>query len=88
MVKKFFIKARKIRNDIEDIIADFLKLFQSKKVDKAEIALLKVVIQQGITTATSGSTVLNDEQLTVIAEEVVKGLNGLNEAAQKQLRKR
>lgn len=30
-LKSYFIKANKIKNDIEDAIADFLNLFQNKK---------------------------------------------------------
>ena len=51
-IKDLFIKARKIRNAIEDKIADLLKLFQNEKVDKAEIRLIQIAIDKGLQIAT------------------------------------
>ena len=50
--KDLFIKARKIKNAIEDKIADLLKLFQNEKVDKAEIRLIQIAIDKGLQIAT------------------------------------
>ena len=86
--KDLFIKARKIRNAIEDKIADLLKLFQNEKVDKAEIRLIQVAIDKGLQIATSNTIVLTNEQTEAIASEIVKGLNKLNDSTQKQLRKK
>lgn len=86
-LKSYFIKANKIKNDIEDAIADFLNLFQNKKVDNAEITLIKLALSKGLQSATSGSISLTDEQMTTIASGIVKGLNKLNDYTQKQLRK-
>ena len=86
--KDLFIKARKIRNAIEDKIADLLKLFQNEKVDKAEIRLIQVAIDKGLQIATSNTIVLTNEQTEAIASEIVSGLNKLNDLTQKQLRKK
>ena len=86
--KDLFIKARKIRNAIEDKIADLLKLFQNEKVDKAEIRLIQVAIDKGLQIATSNTIVLTNEQTEAIASEIVKGLNKLNDLTQKQLRQK
>ena len=86
--KDLFIKARKIRNAIEDKIADLLKLFQNEKVDKAEIRLIQVAIDKGLQVATSNTIVLTNEQTEAIASEIVRGLNKLNDLTQKQLRKK
>ena len=86
--KDLFVKARKIRNAIEDKIADLLNLFQNEKVDKAEIRLIQVAIDKGLQIATSNTIVLTNEQTEVIASEIVKGLNKLNDITQKQLRKK
>ena len=86
--KDLFIKARKIRNAIEDKIADLLKLFQNEKVDKAEIRLIQVAIDKGLQIATSNTIVLTNEQTEAIASEIVRGLNKLNDITQKQLRKK
>lgn len=86
--KDLFIKARKIRNAIEDKIADLLKLFQNEKVDKAEIRLIQIAIDKGLQIATSNTIVLTNEQTEAIASEIVKGLNKLNDLTQKQLRKK
>ena len=86
--KDLFIKARKIRNAIEDKIADLLKLFQNEKVDKAEIRLIQVAIDKGLQIATSNTIVLTNEQTEAIASEIVRGLNKLNDLTQKQLRKK
>ena len=86
-IKDLFIKARKIRNAIEDKIADLLKLFQNEKVDKAEIRLIQVAIDKGLQVATSNTIVLTNEQTEAIASEIVRGLNKLNDLTQKQLRK-
>ena len=85
--KDLFIKARKIRNAIEDKIADLLKLFQNEKVDKAEIRLIQVAIDKGLQITTSNTIVLTNEQTEAIASEIVRGLNKLNDLTQKQLRK-
>ena len=87
-IKDLFIKARKIRNAIEDKIADLLKLFQNEKVDKAEIRLIQVAIDKGLQVATSNTIVLTNEQTEAIASEIVRGLNKLNDLTQKQLRKK
>ena len=87
-IKDLFIKARKIRNAIEDKIADLLKLFQNEKVDKAEIRLIQVAIDKGLQIATSNTIVLTNEQTEAIASEIVSGLNKLNDLTQKQLRKK
>ena len=87
-LKDLFIKARKIRNAIEDKIADLLKLFQNEKVDKAEIRLIQIAIDKGLQVATSNTIVLTNEQTEAIASEIVKGLNKLNDLTQKQLRKK
>ena len=86
--KDLFVKARKIRNAIEDKIADLLKLFQNEKVDKAEIRLIQVAIDKGLQIATSNTIVLTNEQTEAIASEIVRGLNKLNDLTQKQLRKK
>ena len=86
--KDLFIKAKKIRNAIEDKIADLLKLFQNEKVDKAEIRLIQIAIDKGLQIATSNTIVLTNEQTEAIASEIVKGLNKLNDLTQKQLRKK
>ena len=86
--KDLFIKARKIRNAIEDKIADLLKLFQNEKVDKAEIRLIQIAIDKGLQIATSNTIVLTNEQTEAIASEIVRGLNKLNDLTQKQLRKK
>ena len=86
--KDLFVKARKIRNAIEDKIADLLKLFQNEKVDKAEIRLIQIAIDKGLQIATSNTIVLTNEQTEAIASEIVKGLNKLNDITQKQLRKK
>ncbi len=86
--KDLFIKARKIRNAIEDKIADLLKLFQNEKVDKAEIRLIQIAIDKGLQVATSNTIVLTNEQTEAIASEIVRGLNKLNDITQKQLRKK
>ena len=86
-IKDLFIKARKIRNAIEDKIADLLKLFQNEKVDKAEIRLIQIAIDKGLQVATSNTIVLTNEQTEAIASEIVRGLNKLNDLTQKQLRK-
>lgn len=86
--KDLFIKARKIRNAIEDKIADLLKLFQNEKVDKAEIRLIQIAIDKGLQVATSNTIVLTNEQTEAIASEIVRGLNKLNDLTQKQLRKK
>ena len=86
--KDLFIKAKKIRNAIEDKIADLLKLFQNEKVDKAEIRLIQIAIDKGLQVATSNTIVLRNEQTEAIASEIVKGLNKLNDITQKQLRKK
>ena len=86
--KDLFVKVRKIRNAIEDKIADLLKLFQNEKVDKAEIRLIQVAIDKGLQVATSNTIVLTNEQTEAIASEIVKGLNKLNDLTQKQLRKK
>ena len=86
--KDLFIKARKIRNAIEDKIADLLKLFQNEKVDKAEIRLIQIAIDKGLQIATSNTIVLTNEQTEAIASEIVRGLNKLNDITQKQLRKK
>ena len=86
--KDLFVKARKIRNAIEDKIADLLKLFQNEKVDKAEIRLIQVAIDKGLQVATSNTIVLTNEQTEAIASEIVRGLNKLNDLTQKQLRKK
>ena len=86
--KDLFIKARKIRNAIEDKIADLLKLFQNEKVDKAEIRLIQIAIDNGLQIATSNTIVLTNEQTEAIASEIVSGLNKLNDLTQKQLRKK
>ena len=87
-IKDLFVKARKIRNAIEDKIADLLKLFQNEKVDKAEIRLIQIAIDKGLQVATSNTIVLTNEQTEAIASEIVKGLNKLNDLTQKQLRKK
>ena len=87
-IKDLFIKARKIRNAIEDKLADLLKLFQNEKVDKAEIRLIQVAIDKGLQIATSNTIVLTNEQTEAIASEIVRGLNKLNDITQKQLRKK
>ena len=87
-LKDLFIKARKIRNAIEDKIADLLKLFQNEKVDKAEIRLIQIAIDKGLQVATSNTIVLTNEQTEAIASEIVRGLNKLNDLTQKQLRKK
>ena len=87
-IKDLFIKARKIRNAIEDKIADLLKLFQNEKVDKAEIRLIQIAIDKGLQVATSNTIVLTNEQTEAIASEIVRGLNKLNDITQKQLRKK
>ena len=87
-LKDLFIKARKIRNAIEDKIADLLKLFQNEKVDKAEIRLIQIAIDKGLQIATSNTIVLTNEQTEAIASEIVKGLNKLNDLTQKQLKKK
>ena len=87
-IKDLFIKARKIRNAIEDKIADLLKLFQNEKVDKAEIRLIQIAIDKGLQVATSNTIVLTNEQTEAIASEIVRGLNKLNDLTQKQLRKK
>ena len=87
-IKDLFIKARKIRNAIEDKIADLLKLFQNEKVDKAEIRLIQIAIDKGLQIATSNTIVLTNEQTEAIASEIVRGLNKLNDITQKQLRKK
>ena len=86
--KDLFIKARKIRNAIEDKIADLLKLFQNEKVDKADIRLIQIDIDKGLQVATSNTIVLTNEQTEAIASEIVRGLNKLNDITQKQLRKK
>ena len=86
--KDLFIKAIKIRNAIEDKIADLLKLFQNEKVDKAEIRLIQIAIDKGLQIATSNTIVLTNEQTEAIASEIVRGLNKLNDLTQKQLRKK
>ena len=86
--KDLFIKARKIRNAIEDKIVDLLKLFQNEKVDKAEIRLIQIAIDKGLQIATSNTIVLTNEQTEAIASEIVRGLNKLNDLTQKQLRKK
>ena len=86
--KDLFVKARKIRNAIEDKIADLLKLFQNEKVDKAEIRLIQIAIDKGLQVATSNTIVLTNEQTEAIASEIVRGLNKLNDLTQKQLRKK
>ena len=86
--KDLFVKARKIRNAIEDKIADLLKLFQNEKVDKAEIRLIQIAIDKGLQIATSNTIVLTNEQTEAIASEIVRGLNKLNDLTQKQLRKK
>ena len=87
-IKDLFVKARKIRNAIEDKIADLLKLFQNEKVDKAEIRLIQIAIDKGLQVATSNTIVLTNEQTEAIASEIVRGLNKLNDITQKQLRKK
>ena len=87
-LKDLFIKARKIRNAIEDKIADLLKLFQNEKVDKAEIRLIQIAIDKGLQVATSNTIVLTNEQTEAIASEIVNGLNKLNDLTQKLLRKK
>ena len=87
-IKDLFVKARKIRNAIEDKIADLLKLFQNEKVDKAEIRLIQIAIDKGLQIATSNTIVLTNEQTEAIASEIVRGLNKLNDLTQKQLRKK
>lgn len=86
--KDLFVKARKIRNAIEDKIADLLKLFQNEKIDKAEIRLIQIAIDKGLQIATSNTIVLTNEQTEAIASEIVRGLNKLNDLTQKQLRKK
>ena len=86
--KDLFVKARKIRNAIEDKIVDLLKLFQNEKVDKAEIRLIQIAIDKGLQVATSNTIVLTNEQTEAIASEIVRGLNKLNDLTQKQLRKK
>ena len=87
-IKDLFIKARKIRNAIEDKIDDLLKLFQNEKVDKAEIRLIQIAIDKGLQIATSNTILLTNEQTEAIASEIVRGLNKLNDLTQKQLRKK
>ena len=87
-IKDLFIKARKIRNAIEDKIADLLNLFKNEKVDKAEIRLIQIAIDKGLQVATSNTIVLTNEQTEAIASEIVRGLNKLNDLTQKQLRKK
>lgn len=81
-----FVKAKKIRKAIRLKLADFLNLFQSEKVDKAEIKLIQIAIDKGLQTATSNTIVLTNEQTEAIATEIVNIINKLNDVAQDKLR--
>ena len=76
------------REFVEDRIADALDLMQkSEKIDKAEEKLITTGIKAGLTYF-CGSCPLSDDKLNVISEAIVeKGLNKINPAISKQLRK-
>lgn len=86
--KSIFVKADKIREDVENVIADFIeKLSKSKTLDNAEEMLIKEAIATGLSSATSGSVNLKPDQLDSIASAIVNGLNKLDIVVAKQLKK-
>lgn len=88
-IKKIFKKADDVRETIEDRIAAILDKIQgSEKVDEIEKKLIAQGVQVGAAYFT-GTCPLTNEQLNHIAEVIVsKGINNINSAISKQLRKR
>ena len=76
------------REFIEDRIADVLdRAHDSEKVDEVEKKLITAGIKAGLTYF-CGSCPLNNEKLNVISDSIVeKGINKINPALSKQLRK-
>lgn len=86
--KSLLIKADKIREDVENAIANLLeKLSRSKALDIGEEVLIKAAISTGLASATSGSVTLTSEQLESIAIGIVNGLNKLDLVIANQLKK-
>lgn len=86
--KRLLINADKIREDVENAIANLLeKLSRSKALDKAEESLVKIAVSTGLSSATSGSVTLTSEQLESIAQAIVDGLNKLDLVIAGQLKK-
>lgn len=76
------------REFIEDRIADVLdKVQESEKVDDVEKKLISAGVKAGLTYF-MGSCPLDNEKLDAISETIVKkGINKINPALSKQLRK-
>lgn len=77
-----------VREYVEDRIADVLdKVQESEAIDKVEKKLIKEGVQAGLTYAL-GKCPVDDAKLEVIADSIVeKGINKINPAISKQLRK-
>lgn len=88
ILKSIFVKADKVREDVENSIANVLEKFsKSKTLDSAEETLIKAAIAAGLSSASSGSVALSPEQLDSIATSIVKGLNKLDIVVANQLKK-
>ncbi|MBO7211163.1 MAG: hypothetical protein J6V44_09225 [Methanobrevibacter sp.] len=98
-MKKFFLTLAKpivllfktldgAREFVEDRIADALdRIQESEPIDKAEKKLITTGIKAGLNYF-CGACPLDDEKLNVISEAIVeKGINKVNPAISKQLRK-
>ena len=76
------------REFIEDRIADVLdKVQESEKIDDVEKRLISTGVKAGLTYF-MGSCPVDDKALNVISDSIVeKGINKINPAISKQLRK-
>ena len=83
-----FKKLNDAREFIEDRIADVLdKVQESEPIDEVEKKLITTGVKAGLTYF-CGSCPLDSEKLAVIADSIVeKGINKVNPAISKQLRK-
>ena len=87
-LKSLLIKTDKIREDVKNAIAKFLKkVSKSKTIDEAEETLIKEAIAAGVSSAFNGSVKLTADQLEPIASAIVSGLNELDLIIANQLEK-
>ena len=78
---------KKVIRKIRRFLKFLLETLQNEKVDNIEIAFVKGAIQSAVATLPIADKV-TPKHCEILAKEIVKGLNKINDTAQKILEKR
>lgn len=78
---------KKVIRKIRRCLKLLLEMLQNEKVDNIEIAFVKGAIQSAVATLPIADKV-TPKHCEILAKEIVKGLNKINDTAQKILEKR